>query len=84
MIALDGTEKEAEAALAGVSASPDLYDQATHQDWNQYLASAPLVAPADPGKFTIGTTGKQESIAPEELVRSELWFWHAVRRLSEA
>ena len=78
LISLDGTEKEAEAALADLSASPDLYDQATHRDWNQYLASAPLVAPAGPVTFTIGTTGKQESIAPEELVRSELWFWRGL------
>ena len=78
IISLDGTEKEAEAALADLSASPDLYDQATHRDWNQYLASAPLVAPAGPVTFTIGTTGKQESIAPEELVRSELWFWRGL------
>ena len=78
MIALDGTEKEAEAALADLSASPDLYDQATHRDWNQYLASAPLVAPADPVKFTVGTTGQQERITPEELVRSQLWFWRGL------
>jgi hypothetical protein len=59
---LDGTEKEAEAALAELSASPDLHDQATHRDWNQYLASAPLVAPAAPVTFTIGTTGNLWSL----------------------
>ena len=35
MISLDGTEKEAEAALAELNASPGLYDQATHRDWNR-------------------------------------------------
>ena len=78
MIALDGTDKEAKAVLAELTASLDLYDQATHRDWNQFLASAPLVAPADPVRFTIGSTGAQQSIEPEELVRSELWSWRGL------
>ena len=31
-----------------------------------------------PVKFTIGTSGEQESIAPEDLIRSELWFWRGL------
>ncbi len=78
MIALGGDEKEAAATLAQLNASPDAFDRFTHEQWNQYLSSVPLVAPADPVRFTVGTTGKQESIAPQELVRSELWFWRGV------
>jgi hypothetical protein len=55
--------------------SRDLLSEATHKSWNDYLASTPLVAPADAIHFTIGTSGQTESITPEELVRGELWFW---------
>jgi glycogen debranching enzyme len=78
MIALGGDEPQANGVLAEVRSSPDLFDAETHRLWNEYLASAPLVAPAQPIQFTIGTSNKQESIAPEELVRSELWFWRGV------
>jgi len=78
LIALGGDEKEAAATLAQLLASPDAFDRFTHAQWNKYLSSVPLVAPADPVRFTIGNTGKQESIAPQELVRSELWFWRGV------
>jgi glycogen debranching enzyme len=61
-----------------VSASADLFSEATHKSWNEYLASTPLVAPAAPIQFTIGTSGQKETIAPEELVRSELWLWPGV------
>src|ERR1700722_11840859 len=75
IIALGGTEGEAETTLSELRRSSDLFDKTTHRLWNEYLASTPLVAPAVPIRFTIGTSGKQESIAPEELGRSELWFW---------
>ncbi len=78
LIALGGTENEAEAALSSLRASPDLYDSETRRRWNAYLASVPLVIPAAPVSFTVGTTGAKESIAPRELVRSELWFWRGV------
>lgn len=78
LIALGGQQSEAEANLSALRASPDLFDHATHESWNKYLASAPLVAPAEPIRFTIGTSGKQESITPQELVRSELWLWRGV------
>jgi hypothetical protein len=78
IITLGGTEREAEATLLELRRSPDLFDKTTHRFWNEYLASTPLVAPAAPIRFTIGTSGKHESIAPEELVRSELWFWRGV------
>jgi hypothetical protein len=78
LVALGGTEREAAATLSGLLASPDLYDRETHQRWNAYLASVPLVIPAAPIVFTVGSTGAQESIAPEQLVRSELWFWRGV------
>jgi hypothetical protein len=78
MITLGGEEHEAETSLAELTGSPDLLDSATHQLWNEYLASAPLVAPAEPIKFMIGTSGEQESIAPQELVRSELWNWRGL------
>lgn len=77
-IVLGGTMEEAQASLAELQSSPDLFDAETHQQWNEYLASAPLVAPAEPIKFVIGTTGEHKSISPEELVRSELWFWRGV------
>jgi hypothetical protein len=79
MMSLGGTEEEAAAALAQLKSSPDLFDQETHRLWNVYLASAPLVAPAAPVSFTIGTTGERKSIGPEDLVRSELWFWRGLR-----
>ena len=64
--------------LAELRDSPDLFDRATHSLWNEYLASTPLVAPTEPIKFTIGTTGKNETISPQELVRSELWYWRGL------
>jgi hypothetical protein len=78
LIVLAGTEHEANAALSNLSASPDLYDRETHRRWNAYLSSVPLVIPAAPLTFTVGTTGAQESITPQQLVRSELWFWRGV------
>jgi hypothetical protein len=78
IIALGGDEQKASAVLREVSASPDLFDRATHKAWNDYLASTPLVAPAEPIHFTVGTSGQKETIAPEDLVRSELWFWRGV------
>ena len=77
-MAVGGTECDAEASLATLFASADLFDKATHQLWNEYLASAPLVAPAEPIQFTIDTSGEHESISPEDLVRSELWFWRGL------
>ena len=78
MIALGGEEHEAEASLAELRASPDLLDKTTHGLWNEYLASVPLVAPAEPIRFNIGTSGKQEGIEPGELVRSQLWHWRGL------
>ncbi len=79
MMTLGGTELEAVAALTQLRGSSDLLDQETHRLWNAYLASTPLVAPAKPVSFTIGATGERKSISPEDLVRSELWFWRGVR-----
>jgi hypothetical protein len=78
LIALGGEEDKAELCLADLRASADLFDGETHHLWNEYLASSPLVAPAEPIKFRIGTTGKDETISPQELVRSELWFWRGL------
>jgi hypothetical protein len=78
IIALGGNEEQAKATLAELSSSPDLFDAETHRLWNEYLASTPLVAPAQAVKFTIGTLNEVESITPEELVRSELWFWRGL------
>ena len=78
IISLGGSEREAAATLTQVRDSPDLFDRETHRRWNDYLASVPLVIPAAPIAFTIGTTGAHESIAPRDLVRSELWFWRGV------
>jgi Mannosylglycerate hydrolase MGH1-like glycoside hydrolase domain len=71
-------QQKAAAALHEASASPDLFSSATHRAWNDYLASTPLVASAEPISFTIGTSRQKETIAPEDLVRSELWFWRGV------
>ncbi len=79
MMTLGGTEQEAEAALTQLQGSSDLLGEETHRLWNAYLASTPLVAPATPVTFTIGTTGERRSISPEDLVRSELWFWRGLR-----
>jgi hypothetical protein len=78
VLALGETEEKAAALEKEIIASSDLFDQATHRAWNDYLASAPLVAPAVPIHFTIGTSGENQTITPEELVRSELWFWRGV------
>jgi len=78
IVALGEDQQKAVAVLREVSASPDLFGQATHKAWNDYLASTPLVAPAEPIHFTVGTSGQKETIAPEDLVRSELWFWRGV------
>ena len=79
MMTLGGTEQEAAATLTQLQGSSDLLDEETHRLWNAYLASTPLVAPATPVNFTIGTTGERRSISPEDLVRSELWFWRGLR-----
>ena len=76
--ALGKDNPESEANLAELRASPDLFDVETHRRWNEYLASAPLVAPAQPVRFTIGTSEQSESISPEDLVRSELWYWRGL------
>ena len=78
ILALGANQEKASAVLEEVSASPDLFSQATHKEWNDYLDSAPLVAPAELRSFTIGTSGQEKMISPEELVRSELWFWRGV------
>ena len=78
IIALGKDQQEASAMLHEVSTSADLFSEATHKAWNDYLASTPLVAPARPIQFTIGSSGQQETITPEELVRSELWLWRGV------
>jgi hypothetical protein len=78
ILALGENEEKAATLEHEVNASSDLFDQATHKAWNVYLASAPLVAPAAPINFTIATSGQNETIAPEDLVRSELWFWRGV------
>jgi len=78
IVALGGTEKEAETVLQEVSASRDLFDMATHKAWNEYLASTPLVVPSEPIRFTIGTSGEEQTITPQDLVRSELWTWRGL------
>ncbi len=78
LISTGGNENAAKSSLAELDSSQDLLDSTTHQLWNKYLASAALVAPAKPIKFVIGTTGQQESLSPEDLVRSELWSWRGV------
>ena len=78
LISMGKDGEDAEASLADLRSSKDLFDAETHRRWNEYLSSAPLVAPAEPFRFTIGTLNKEESIAPEDLVRSELWFWRGV------
>ena len=75
LISTGGDESEANSSLEELDSSHDLFDNTTHQFWNKYLASASLVAPAEPIQFDIGTTGQHERISPEDLVRSELWFW---------
>lgn len=78
IVAVGGTEKDAAATLAAVRASEDLFDRETHRRWNDYLASAPLVIPAEPITFTLGATGAAKSIDPQEMLRSELWLWRGV------
>lgn len=78
ILSLGEDQQTASATLQEVKGSRDLLSEATHKSWNDYLASTPLVAPGDAIHFTIGTSGQTESITPEELVRSELWFWRGV------
>jgi len=78
IIAFGETEQRANVTLRGIEESHDLLEQATHEAWNKYLASTPLVAPAMPISFVIRNSGKRETIAPEDLVRSELWSWRGV------
>lgn len=78
MIAMGKDGSDTEANLAELRASKDFFDAETHRRWNEYLASTPLVAPAEPIHFTVGTLHKDDSISPEELVRSELWYWRGV------
>jgi len=78
LIAMGKDQTDALASLADLRSSKDLFDAETHRRWNEYLSSVPLVAPAEPVRFTVGTLHKDDSIAPEDLVRSELWFWRGV------
>lgn len=78
LIAMGKDEAESEANLADLRTSRDLFGAETHRLWNEYLSSAPLVAPAHSLRFTIGTLKKEESIEPEDLVRSELWQWRGL------
>jgi hypothetical protein len=78
MIAMGKDQEDAEASLGALRASRDLFASETHHRWNEYLGSTPLVAPAEPIRFTIGTLGKDERIVPEDLVRSELWNWRGL------
>ena len=78
LVAMGKDEAESEANLSELRASRDLFDADTHRLWNEYLSSAPLVAPAEAIRFTIGTLQKAESIKPEDLVRSELWQWRGL------
>lgn len=78
VIALGGTARQAAASLSALLKSPDLFESETHRRWNAYLASVPLVIPAAPVAFTFGSTDARETISPQELVRSELWFWRGV------
>jgi hypothetical protein len=78
LIAVGGTESDAMAALRELYASPDHFDGETHGRWNAYLASVPLVIPAAPIAISVGASGAHESITPQQLVRSELWFWRGL------
>jgi hypothetical protein len=78
MMTLGGEEHEAEASITELRKSPDLLDKTTHDLWNKYLASVPLGASGEPIRFRIETTGEQESIEPQELVRSQLWHWRGL------
>jgi hypothetical protein len=78
IVTLGGTEEEAESVLREVRASQDLFDEATHKAWNEYLASTPLVVPSEPIKFTIGTSGEEQTITPQDLLCSELWTWRGL------
>ena len=78
LIAVGGSAPEARASLSELRASSDLLSASTHLGWNKYLRSVPLVAPSASIDYTVATTGRHFTIAPEELVRSELWFWRGV------
>lgn len=78
LVAVGGDASSTTRSLNELLASKDLLDRETHERWNQYLSSVPLVAPAEPVQFTVGTSGEQHSIGPEDLVRSELWFWRGL------
>jgi len=60
-LVLGGTEEEAEATLTRLRNSRDLFDEATHKAWNDYLWSVPLVAPAEPFDLS-RTTGEERTI----------------------
>jgi hypothetical protein len=78
ILSLGATGDEAERTLIHTNTSRDFFQKETHKDWNEYLASVPLVIPAEPIRYTIGTTGEHQEISPPDLVRSELWFWRGV------
>jgi len=48
LVGLGEDQQKASAVVQELYASPDLFSQATHKYWNEYLASVPLVAPAEP------------------------------------
>lgn len=78
VMATGGNERDAKKAFLKISKSNDAMDRETHKQWNAYLASVPLVAPAKSIRFELGKTGEYRSISPEELVQSEIWFWRGV------
>ncbi len=78
LIAVGSSASEAHTGVSELRASPDLMSVSTHRQWNEYLRSVPLVVPSDLIHYTVGNTGRQHTIEPEELLRSELWFWRGV------
>jgi len=78
IVSLGETESEANRVMNEVAVSNDLFAARTHQAWNAYFASVPLVAPAEPIRYTIATTGDERTIEPGDLVRSEVWTWRGL------
>jgi len=78
LISVGGSAQKARATLSEIRASSDLLSASTHRRWNEYLGSVPLVAPSDSIHYTLSTASKTFTIEPEELVRSELWFWRGL------
>jgi len=72
------TKEKALAEAERVLADKDRLSSTTKRFWNKYYASCPKVTPHTEIVYTNQVSGKRHVITAEELVKSQLWYWHGL------